>query len=550
MTDQTSANGNPRRSLAVNPARAQFFAILGVLLAVVAIAFPSLFVPFGRDQGIHANIAKLAEDGLVVYRDIFNVKPPMTTVIHWLSQRLFGETVQAIRMMDIVIIAGACVMLQLLVSRHLRSVWLGVVAAIAYACWHFSNGYWSTAQTDGWCGFFTIGAMLAYSHALDYKHERGRLCLLALAGFAIGLSFWLKYTSALVILVFPAVHLALKADLRRIVRDGAAVTAGLTLCIGGGLALLAAQGALPAYVDIQDFLRSYVGHRQSILRIALWPFFELAGAKMAAILAMLGIYALYKSIQKRQRVPECTGLLVWLAAGCASGLLQGKLFTYHMLPFQPPLAVAAAVGVGALAGFLSRHMERNVAIPVAVCASLLIVWFSEIPKKYAEVLPVLRGEQSLRAYWDSEEFNQYDSMTTYNLALVDYLRRETLACDAVYLWGYEPGVLFKADRRPVSRFTFNFPMFAAFYRQSYRNEFMADLRETPPVVFIVQHEDRTPHVSIHNKDSAEVLEEFDALKAFLDERYTHRERVTRFDVYFRNDVAPGATRRCPSAPSG
>ena len=545
MTDQASASGSSPRPFAATPARAQFLAILGVLLAVIAIAYPSLFLPFGRDQGIHANIAKLVQDGLVVYRDIFNVKPPMTTVIHWLSQRLFGETVQAIRLMDIVIIAAACVMLQLLVTRHLKSVWLGVVAAIAYACFHFSNGYWFSAQTDGWCGFFTIAAMLAYSHALDREDTRGRLLLLAIAGFAIGLSFWLKYTSALVILVFPAVHLAMGANTRRILRDGAAVTAGLILCIGGGIAVLAAQGALVAFLDIQDFMRSYVAHHRSILRIALSPFFALAGAKLAAILSMLGIYALFKSIQRRQRVPECIGLLVWIVAGCASGLLQGKVFPYHMLPFQPPLAVAAAVGVGVLIGQLGRRTKHDATIPIALCASLLIIWFSEIPKKYSEVLPLLRGEQSLRAYWDIEEFNHVDFKTTHNMALVDYLRRETLACDTVYLWGFEPGVYFKADRRPVTRFTFNFPMFSAFYRQSYRDEFMADLRETPPVVFIVEHDDRTPNVSIHNKDSAEVLEEFGKLKAFLNGRYTHRDRITRFDVYFRNDIAAVGSRRCP-----
>ncbi|MEM9682782.1 MAG: glycosyltransferase family 39 protein [Pseudomonadota bacterium] len=549
MTDQASISGGSRRPFTATPARAQFLAILGVLLAVIAIAYPSLFVPFGRDQGIHANIAKLVQDGLVVYRDIFNVKPPMTTVIHWLSQRLFGETVQAIRLMDIVIIAAACVMLQLLVSRHLKSAWLGVVAAIAYACFHFSNGYWSSAQTDGWCGFFTIAAMLAYSHALDREDARGRLWLLALAGFAIGLSFWLKYTSALVKLVIPAVHLAMGAKIRRILRVGAAVTAGLLLCICGGIAVLAAQGALVAFLDIQDFMRSYVAHGQSILRIALWPFFKLAGAKMAAILAMLGTYAVFKSIQRRKQVPECIGLLVWLAAGCASGMLQGKLFTYHMLPFHPPLAVAAAVGVSALVAFLGRRTKHHVKIPIALCASLLIVWFSEIPKKYNQVLPLLRGEQSLRAFWDIEEFNHFDFKTTHNMALVDYLRRETLACDTVYLWGFEPGVYFKADRRPVTRFTFNFPMFSAFYRQSYRDEFMADLRAAPPVAFIVEHDDRTPHVSIHNKDSAEVLEEFGELKAFLSDRFIYRERVTRFDVYFRNDVAGGDTRSCPPSPA-
>ena len=517
-----------------------------VTLAVAAIAFPSLFYPFGRDQGIHAYIAKLAGDGLVVYRDIFNVKPPMTTVVHWLSQLLFGETMYAIRLMDAVIIAVTGILLQLLAARHLRSSWLGIVAAVAYAASHFSNGYWFTAQTDGWCGLFMTASVFAYSRALDAPTARRRLWLLAAAGVAVGLSFWTKYTSAVVVIVFPAVHMAMGYGARRILADGAAVAAGLIACIGLGIAVLAAQGALYPFLDIQDFMRSYISHGPSLLHAFLAPFFALVGAKMVPAFAMLGLYAAYRSISNRRHVPECAGMLAWLAAGTASGLLQGKMFLYHMLPMQPPLAVAAAVGVGALAQWLAGRTKRTVVVPVALVTCALIVAFSEIPRKYREILPVLRGEMTLRAFYDDPAFNHGDFMTTHNLALVDYLKEKTLPCDSAFLWGYEPGVYFLSGRPLVTRFVFNFPMFTAYYRQSYRDEFMAGLKATPPSVFIVEHEDRTPHVSVHNNDSAEVFEQFPALKAFIAANYALRDRVTRFDVYFREDIVPGVARACPA----
>jgi hypothetical protein len=455
---------------------------------------------------------------------------------------------QAIRLMDFVIIAGTGVLMLLLVARHLHSRWLGVVAAVAYATFHFSNIYWFSAQTDGWCGLFMTASVLAYSTSLDTASARRRLFLLAAAGLAVGFTFWTKYTSAAVIVVFPAVHLAMGFGARRIVRDGAAAAAGLLLCIGTGVAILAMQGALGPFLDILDFMRSYVAHRGSLLTILLSPLFAIVGAKLATALAMVGLYAVYKAIEMRRHVPECVGLLTWLVAGAASGMLQGKESVYHMLPLQPPLAIATAAGVGAIVHWFAVSTKRNILPPIALIACLLIVAISEVPKKYVHILPVLRGDQTLRSYWDGPTFNHGDFMTTHNLALVDYLEKETVQCDTVYLWGYEPSVYFLAKRKLVTRFIFNFPMFTAFFRQSYRDEFMSGLKAAPPAVFIVEHDDRTPHVSVHNHDSAEVLERFAALKVFVAENYVLRDRVTRFDVYFRTGILPGSARSCPAGP--
>lgn len=526
-----------RRSSALVP--------IGVIaLAVLAIGFPSLYYPFGRDQGIHAYIAQLAGDGYVIYRDVFNVKPPMTTVVHWLAQVLFGENMRAIRYMDLLIVTTTALMLQMLVGRHLRAVWIGGVAAVSYAAFHYSNNYWFTAQTDGWCNLFLVAAMLLYSRSLDTGAYRVRTALLGGAGFMIGLAFWLKYTTALGLLIFPVVHWALAAPRRRILGDGASVAIGFLTCLAAGVAILALRGALPAFLDIQDFMRAYVAHSEPMWRRLAAPLLLLPGAKAATALAMLGIYATYKAYSRGERFPECVALAAWIAAGWGSSLLQGKVILYHLLPLLPPLSIASAVGVHALAGRLRLVGWRALALAATVCAA--IIWLSNIPGLYRDVQPVIGGgERALRDYWDNGPFGHDDYQTKDNLALADYLKSQTLPCERVFIWGYEPGVYFLSGRLMVSRFLYNFPMFTAYYRQSYRDEFMANISASPPVAFVVEHEDRTPHVSVHNHDSAEVLEQFTALKAFLDSKYRLRDRVARFDVYFRRDIEPDAARSCP-----
>jgi hypothetical protein len=202
----------------------------------------------------------------------------------------------------------------------------------------------------------------------------------------------------------------------------------------------------------------------------------------------------------------------------------------------------------ALLAKLRRLTPRSFEGPIVAAACILIVWSSTVPTQYRTLGPALGGDgRALRTYWDSAGFGHDDFETKDNLALVDYLKAQTLPCDKVFIWGYEPGVYFLAQRRPVSRFVYNFPMFTAYYRQSYRDELMADLGRETPAVFVVQHEDRTPHVSVHNHDSAEVLEQFDALKSFVTANYRLRDKVGRFDVYFRRDIDPDAARACLAA---
>jgi hypothetical protein len=521
-------------------------AVASVALAVFAIGFPSLYYPFGRDQGIHAYIAQLAGDGYVVYRDVFNVKPPLTTVVHWLAQALFGEDMRAIRIMDLLVMTATALMLQDLVGRHMRSAWIGAVAAVAFAASHYSNNYWFTAQTDGWCNVFLVASVSLYSRSLETGSARTRALLLCCAGVPVGLSFWLKYTTAVVLLVYPAVHLASRLPARHILADGAAVATGFFSCVAIGIAALAAMGALGAFLDIQEFMGSYVAHAREWWQFLLAPLLILSGPKLVTALAMLGLYPAYKGFAVPGWRPQIAGLLAWLAAGWGSALLQGKIIPYHLLPMLPPLAVAAAVGVHAIIGKVRSFGYRKVEAPATAIACILIAWFSPIPGQYRDLRPVLSGDETLRAYWDGDAFGHSDFQTKDNLALVDYIEERTLPCDSLFVWGFEPSVYFLSHRRLVSRFAYNFPMFTAYYRQSYRDEFMAAVAADPPIAFVVEHDDRTPLVSAHNHDSAEVLRQFTALNRFVAANYVMRDRVARFDVYFRRDIDPSTARACPS----
>lgn len=65
------------------------------LVLVLLLGSPSLTYPFGRDQGEYAVLAIEEMAGRVIYRDVFNVKPPMTHWLHALALLVFGRSMLA-----------------------------------------------------------------------------------------------------------------------------------------------------------------------------------------------------------------------------------------------------------------------------------------------------------------------------------------------------------------------------------------------------------------------------------------------------------------------
>ena len=116
---------------------------------VLILGAPSLLYPFGRDQGEYAVIARAALDGKVIYRDVFNVKPPMTHLIHQIALILGGHQMLSIRLLDLFWQMLTAILLFVLANRIFNQKLIGVISGCLYAASYYSLGFWDTAQTDG-----------------------------------------------------------------------------------------------------------------------------------------------------------------------------------------------------------------------------------------------------------------------------------------------------------------------------------------------------------------------------------------------------------------
>ncbi len=515
--------------------KSRLWPLLFVVVASLVFGSVSLIYPHGRDQGIHAFIADWALSGKVVYRDVFNIKPPLTTFVHALSLLLFGHTMTAIRLLDLFWTLATALLLYLLVRRLFGEPWLGALAGALYPLIYYPLGFWYTAQTDGWLNLPLLGALLLV--AQDAAGVR-RWLSCVFAGLLIGLATLLKYTA---VVMLPFVALVLLYGQRKHIAGAARaclwIATGFLVTLAVAAAWLVVSGALPAFIESQFGL--VPAYARLSPGVGLLGRFGALVSKMAeepalrlpAVLAAAGLAAALASYFLLKPWRAGLGVLgVLLVTGFASAFSQGKFFVYHYLPMFPAFAALGALGLFVLLRPLAR--VRTLAGVTAVAALFLLALLAGYGSLFSNLGNVVSGRETLREYWVSPRHNMgSDYVLKDNLELAEYLRATTEPTDRVFIWGFEPGVNFLCRRGTVSRFIYNFPMVADWQKERFRAELIQVYYQDPAEVFVAEHGDAVPWATGHNQDSFESLMEFPELRDFIPTCYGRDRQIGRFGVF-------------------
>ena len=492
----------------------------------------SLVYPFGRDQATYAFMGDAILHGMTLYRDVPIGLPPMTVLVHVIAFVLFGRTMAAIRILDLLWTLATVGVLSLFVARAFRRPWLGAVAGIVYSFVYFGLDSWNTAQVDGFLNLPVAVSMYLLVSGLSAdspspqtrsRHASVSAAHCFFAGLAMGIAVLFRYTMGL--LVPGAALVLLLAKGRPRVENW---RASAWLCGGslaaGMMALFAIflSGALPAFIRLQ------VG---AVLPYARLAYHLRDAALPLCLFGIPGLVIVLELLTKRgypapARAIGWTLVLLWLAAELASTLVQGKFFiAYHYLSGLPPLAVFGAFVAAAVLRPLARHLDstwRRVVLLVIGVAGLAAA--AQYPARFTDLARVVANRLTLRDLWSHAEYSPGKFSVPENLALADYLRLHAKPGDRVANFGIDPPLTFPAWREPVLRFTTKVGIDPALW------ELPAEFRANPPEVLTVKHGERLPWVWAGNRDAYEHLMAFTELREFVAARYERETRVGHFDV--------------------
>jgi 4-amino-4-deoxy-L-arabinose transferase-like glycosyltransferase len=519
--------------------------LLLTLALVAARAIPNLRFPIGRDQATCCVIAQRMLEGLHLYRDLLDNRPPGIFWLYAPFVKVLGAVMWIAALADLLVVLATAAVLFLLARRFLGNA-AAAIGTVAAASFHCSSGYVSAAQPDGLLMVFLFSASL-----LMLSRARSSAWL---AGVAFAAAFWVKYNALAffpwTVLVgwldwaaldLPNPRLRLKESLRESLIVLSKLAGGFAAVSALVLGWFLLGGSWASFRESQfDVLVHYGATSLEQRAHGAWALGDLyyfvgpwnyVGAALALTVAWV-----------RREIAKVGPAALGLLAGMAAILLPGKLHSYYAEMILPFFGLAWGYLLVAAWTFFRRAAEWLRARGFQVARGLAWVVFANLlfAAGFAEGLRVVLDFQSF-ADWlcDPHSFyaNYFPQHKLEKLAdqlkVIEYLKTHSSADDEVYVWGTAPLINFLSERRSPTRFVSNLGLISPWGPAHWREELVEGLNANPPLHIVVARRDAIPTVSQSDLDSEQKLAAFPALAELMARRYAPCERSTNFTVYRR-----------------
>jgi len=507
--------------------KADWKAIGLIFLITLVLGLPTLAYPFGRDQGQYAWIASSTLHGNLAYRDIFEIKPPLTYMVHELALLLFGQHMASIRLLDLLWQFMTAVLLYKIAVRLEQSQSAGILGAILYLVFYFHPDYWTNAQTDGFLNLPIAAGILFFLIAQQRASSRSYFA----SGAAISLGVLFKYPIGILILFLCLLEFI------RLKKNG--LLPALWLMTGFGTPLLI--GALVMFMrgNLTDFLWAqfvYIPRYSTILHDHLSYVggltFGLGGIMKAPLpgwVSLIGICGLFIG-PSRSRRTQMVILVMWWASAVIHFLIQNKFYIYHALPIYAPLALMVSnffVDISKKGGLARFTMGAFGAFLLA------FPFFSyDFPARYARVVQVVTGAHTLENVYSAEIFNNGDdSSIRADMEVAKYLRANTNQDERVFVWGFEPAIYFLSQRQNATRFIYNITLYGPNASPESQQEFLGAIREQNPVYVVIVRNDAITHVTATSEDSWAAFNAWVDFHDFVTKNYRLETTIENFVIY-------------------
>jgi 4-amino-4-deoxy-L-arabinose transferase-like glycosyltransferase len=497
--------------------------ILGLSLAAFALIWglPFLVAPLSTDESYYALGGRVVFNGGQLYSDYWDVKPPLVYLVH-VPLAPLTQSYEGLRVFHLAVSVLAVASVYLL-ARRFFSERAAVIAAALY-------GFSFVAQADyaalGETESFMVAPMalcFALYPTADGQRNESRLALGA--GALLGVAVAFKFPAIILLLGLPAAELMLRQDTewspnaaaRRLVPAFAGFAAVQMIWV----VYLLASGSFADFIDILlNYTLPYSDYRwTSDETFARALARETAGwLSSASYLTFPAWGAIFLAVVGDLRRPVM--FLAFLAALCIVTVWwQGKWYHYHwliVLPFLAPLAGYACDAAIRAASSIARG--EAYAVMAALALAFIVLSIPADLRTY-DAYKRLR-DRALGNASAMEIDLRYSPEFGLTRELVQHMKDHGAADDSFFVYGVWTGPYMMLERELPSRFVTNQGLRATWAPQSWKREFMDDLRAETPRFFVVAAGDNMPWLTGTNESTSEQFcNSFPELREFIHGNY-------------------------------
>ena len=507
---------------------------LGVAVAAY-VAIGSTVFPQGPDQAIFSWVGTVILDGGVPYRDAVDIKGPLTFYLYAAVLGVLGRNEFGIRLFDLCVVLGACVMLGRVTLRLCSGDSLAATCAALFFClMYYGGGYADTAEPEGWGGVLILAAVL-----ILMKPPSNAAFSMSAVGAIIAAATLIKPTFA-AYMVIPCAFGVGGAERRSPpFWPELACIASFSVVILIAILLLMQAHAFGDLLDTFGYIYStYEPGGGASWGPAIHALVKSAlgfGLLIPYILVPLALWSLRSAAVSR----EIRLMLSWLAVSTLVVIIQRRFWHDHCLP----VALSLSPFVGVACGYLmvrwpatrSPHNLRSAWVGIlAVLGTFFPVAKLAVSENSQWPLYVSGVESKAQYVSDvMKPFNVVKSPFNY-LALKkvsSYIEQSTADSDELVIWGWDVSIFLMSHRRSATRFgVFQQLIDSGVLLDKFRATFISEVSQHRPRYIIV---DTRGAWLFDEGTGLKLLKEFPEFDRLIRSHYTQVAQVDAYQIWRR-----------------
>lgn len=370
-----------------NPIIRHGIALLLLCALVVLLLHPYRPLPLGTDGSIFAAVGIHLNHDHVLYRDVWDHKPPLIFLLNALALDLRGETTKSIRELQTVFGVLSVGGLYLILSTLFRNTGTAFLSSVLFAFVFYSPILYGGGNfTEEYGVAFTLLGLLGLVRWTVAANRRSP-ALLVLSGFGFGCAVLAKEPFVLSALAWFFYVLLFS---RSRFKDLSLLLVGSILPLAVPLGYFLANGALASWIEVIDYGFQYTKlHREEdwiqatvegLLRLNELIF---SLSALLTVLFLAGVISLRdRGFLKRLRHFPLF-FLYWTVCNFAAAQLSGMFFIHYYLLMAAPIVCLAAYGLHHLVCRAASMSAWGRAAVASVFLFLMVIDFA-LPRRLGD----------------------------------------------------------------------------------------------------------------------------------------------------------------------
>lgn len=413
-----------------------FILISGIFFFLLRL--PSIFEPYWYgDEGIYEVIGFALRHGRLLYRDIWDNKPPLLYLVY----ALFNGSQPEVKFFSFLVGLVAVIFFFILAKKLIKSnagTYLATLVFTFLLGAPFLEG--NIANAENFMVLPTIVSTLLILKVIFDKKSFSNYTLLLFSGLCVGLSFLFKVVGifdaaafgVFLIIVLNTNRLAIRQTVISLTTFGIGFILPLLITI----VFFASQHALPIFIQ-STFLSniSYVayGNNQVLPHYFIY-------LKLLALAAVLG----FVFLRRRNLSTATIFITIWLSFSVFNALFSQRPYTHYLLVLIPSFSL--------LLGSIFAKRKFHIVAFILTLAVLYYIgrtftFYDKTLAYYENFISYATGAKDETSY---QSF--FDRVTPRDYEIAQYLESKGAKGKNVYIWGNSGQIYRLTDTLPPGRF--------------------------------------------------------------------------------------------------